>query len=118
MILSTNSAKGENLDLSQCTPNQNRFTLQIDNSFFPLPVGQQWVLVGEEDGETIGLQITVLNKREPLFKNMTNEVITFVVEESEWEDTNGDGLIGPNENLVEVSLNYFSQTKARSDISA
>jgi hypothetical protein len=66
LILSANAAQGvERLPLALCAPDQNSFTRKIDNSFFALPVGQQWVLGSVESGQPIGLQITVLNKTKP-----------------------------------------------------
>jgi hypothetical protein len=99
------------LDLALCAPGQNTFSLTIDNSFFPLPVGQQWVYRGKEQGQTIGLRITVLNATETFFSGR-RQVTTRVVEELEWEDTNGNGLVDEGENLIEVSRNYFAQTQA------
>lgn len=98
------------LDLSLCAPGQNTFSLDIDNSFFPLPVGQRWVLQGKEQGQTIGLRITVLNTTESFFTGR-RQVTTRVVEELEWEDANANGLVDSGENLREVSLNYFAQTQ-------
>jgi hypothetical protein len=99
------------LPLSLCAPNENTFSLTIDNPYFPLPIGQQWVYSGREQGETIGLQITVLNNRETMrFSGL--RVRTRVVEEIEWADENADGVIDEDENLIEVSLNYFAQTQA------
>ena len=110
LMVGPSSAEGMDLDLALCAPGQNSFTLVIDNPFFPLPVGQRWVLLGEEDGQTIGLQITVLNKKNTFFAG-AQKVTTRVVEEREWEDTNGNGLIDADERLREVSLNYFAQTQ-------
>jgi hypothetical protein len=107
---SASGAQGTNLDLALCAPDQNRFTLAIDNSFFPLEVGQRWVLSGKEQGRTIGLQITVLDATESFFHSR-KALATRVVEEIEWEDANGDGVIGADEALIEVSLNYFAQTQ-------
>jgi hypothetical protein len=61
-MLSPSSATGAILDPGLCAPDQNRFTLRIDNPYFPLPVGQRWVLLGEEEGELTGLRITVLDQ--------------------------------------------------------
>jgi hypothetical protein len=36
----------------------------VTNQFFPLPVGQQWVYFGREEGDPIGLRITVLKETE------------------------------------------------------
>jgi len=102
-------AGDKQLDLRLCAPDQNRFTLDIDNDFFPLPVGQRWVLSGEDEGQTIGLRITVLDATEPFYGG---KVTTRVVEELEWEDANGNGRVNGNESLIEVSRNYYAQTQA------
>ncbi len=70
------------------------FSLTIDNAFFPLVVGTQFVLEGTVDGELVRLVITVLNQTQNV-----DGVITRVLEERE----TADGV------LVEVSLNYFAQ---------
>jgi hypothetical protein len=99
------------LDLALCAPDQNTFSLTIDNPYFPLPVGQLWIYTGKEQGESIGLQITVLDETETLRFRRGPTVITRVVEEVEWADANGDGVIDEGENLIEVSRNYFAQTQ-------
>jgi hypothetical protein len=99
------------LDPALCAPQQNTFSLTIDNPYFPLPVGQQWVYVGKEQGETIGLQITVLNETETFNFRRGTKVTTRVVEEVEWADANANGVIDPGEELIEVSRNYFAQTQ-------
>ncbi|HSE95769.1 MAG TPA: hypothetical protein VLD61_07740 [Methylomirabilota bacterium] len=109
LLLVPTGARGVDLDLALCAPDQNVFTLNIDNPFFPLPVGRQWILVGDDDGEILGLQITVLGEEEPLYENT---VTTRVVEEVEWADTNGNGILDEGEALIEVSRNYFAQTAA------
>ena len=83
-----------------CNPRRQSFTLDIDNDFFPLPVGRQWVLEGiEEDDEgeevSIRVEITVLDETE-----IVDGVTTRVVEEREFED--GEE--------VEVSRNFFAQS--------
>jgi hypothetical protein len=98
------------LDLSLCAPRQNTFTLDIDNSYFPLPVGQQWVYRGNEQGQTIGLQITVLNETENFYSGRRT-VTTRVVEELEWEDANANGLVDEDETLIEISRNFYAQTQ-------
>jgi hypothetical protein len=98
------------LDPSLCAPGRHAFTLNIDNRYFPLPVGQQWVLTGVEDGEPLGLQITVLDATETFFSGR-RQVVTRVVEEHEWLDTNANGRIDPGEPSLEISLNYFAQTE-------
>jgi hypothetical protein len=55
---------GTQLALALCAPDRNTFSVQIDNPYFPLPVGREWVLVGNDQGQTIGLRVTVLNRRE------------------------------------------------------
>ena len=99
------------LDLALCAPDQNTFTLVIDNAYFPLSVGDQWVLTGKEQGQTIGLRITVLDATESLYRGKS-KVTTRVVEETEWLDTNASGTIDPGEALIESSLNYFAQTQS------
>jgi hypothetical protein len=98
------------LDPSLCAPGLHEFTLTIDNPYFPLPARQQWVLAGEEDGEPLGLQITVLDATETLFKGR-KQVTTRVVEEHEWADVNGNARIDPGEEPLEISRNYFAQTE-------
>ena len=87
----TNSA----LDISRCAPDAGPFSAEIDNPFFPLPIGTQWVLAGEEDGAPVRVVITSLADAE-----VVAGVTTRVVEEREWDD--GE--------LVEVSRNFFAQT--------
>jgi hypothetical protein len=104
------SAAQQQLDPALCSPTQNTFSLTIDNRYFPLPVGQQWVYQGKEQGETLGLRITVLNQTEQ-FRFGRTRVTTRVVEEVEWVDANANGVIDPDESLIERSLNYFAQTQ-------
>lgn len=85
-----------NLDIAVCDPVAGGpFSLIIDNEFFPLVVGTQLVLEGVEDGETIRLEITVLDETEDVAG-----VTTRVFEEAEFVD--GE--------LAEISRNYFVQT--------
>jgi hypothetical protein len=106
----TPAAKAQTLDLSLCAPSQHTFTLDINNQFFPLPVGQRWIYSGKEQGETIGLRITVL-KRTERFRFGATTVTTRVVEELEWIDEDGDGVVDRDEELLEVSRNYYAQTE-------
>jgi len=78
------------LDISVCTPSNEYFSTIIDNTYFPLSVGQQSVL---QDGGDL-VKITVLDEMETVAG-----VETRVVEEREWEE--GE--------LVEVSRNFFAQ---------
>jgi hypothetical protein len=107
---SATGADPEPLPLSLCDPDQNTFSLNIDNNYFPLPVGQRWVYSGREQGQTIGLRITVLNRTESLYTGQ-DKVSTRVVEELEWEDANADGVVDRREFVIERSLNYYAQTQ-------
>ena len=102
------AAPDENLDLALCARDENTFTLNIDNSYFPLPVGQQWVYSGQEQGTTLGLRITVLDETETLYTGK-RKVDTRVVEELEWEDADGDGVVDADEALIEISRNFYAQ---------
>ena len=84
------------LDILVCDPAAGLFTdpLNIDNEWFPLVVGTQWVLEGIEDGELIHLEITVLDETEDVAG-----ITTRVMEEAEWVD--GE--------LEEISRNFFAQ---------
>ena len=82
------------VDSSVCDPEAGPFSLVIDNEFFPLVVGTKLVLEGEEDGEPLRVEITVLDETEEVAG-----VTTRVVEEAEYED--GE--------IVEVSRNFYAQ---------
>jgi hypothetical protein len=82
------------LDVSICAPDAGPFSATIDNPFFPLPVGAEWVLVGESEGSVVRVVVTSLAATETVAG-----VTTRVVEEREWED----------DALVEVSRNFFAQ---------
>jgi len=84
------------LDISICNPENVAFVTEIDNPFYPLAVGAQWVLEGEDDGEAVRVQITVLDENEEVMG-----VNTQVIEEREWAD----------DVLTEVSRNFFAQTE-------
>jgi hypothetical protein len=109
-VAAPGSAKAQTLDLALCDPRQHAFTTNVTNQFFPLPVGQQWVYFGVEQGEPIGLQITVLNQTET-FKFGRTTVTTLVVEEREWIDANRNHVVDPGEELLEVSRNFYAQTE-------
>jgi hypothetical protein len=96
------------LDPARCAPDQHTFSVAIDNPYSPMPVGREWVYLGKEQGQTLGLRITVLDETETFHFGRV-KVITRVVEEVEWEDTNANGVADPGE-LLEVSRNYFAQT--------
>lgn len=83
------------LDIVVCDPAAGGpFSLTIDNDFFPLVVGDQYVLEAVDKGELTHLEITVLDETEDVAG-----VTTRVVEESESVD--GE--------QTEVSRNFFAQ---------
>jgi hypothetical protein len=82
------------LSLARCAPSRGGFTLVSTNPYFPLDVGRQLILTGEEDGEAVVLQVTVLDRTRTIAG-----VTTRVVEEREFHD--GE--------LAEVSWNYHVQ---------
>jgi hypothetical protein len=82
------------LDIAVCDPAAGPFSVDINNEFFPLAVDSKWVLEGEEDDETIRLEITVPGDTEEVAG-----VTTLVMVETEFED--GE--------LIEVSRNFFAQ---------
>ena len=83
------------LDLALCAIRGHDFTTAFTHPFFfPATVGHQLVLEGEEDGEDIRVQITVLR----LFQEM-GVPSARIIEEREWVDGR----------LREVSWNYFAQ---------
>jgi hypothetical protein len=108
------SASTTELPLSLCAPQSNTFSTNVNNSFFPLPPGQQWVLVGKEGPDDLGLQITVLGHTESFYKRPDDGVTTvntLRVEEKEWEDADADGVIDAGEFVIETSINHFAQTQ-------
>lgn len=78
------------------------FETEGRNAWFSLIPGDQLVLSGEDDGEELVVQITVLSQKRKI--DLVTEsgkklrVKTRVVEEREWED----------DELIEVSRNYFA----------
>jgi hypothetical protein len=82
------------LDISVCAPENGPFSLEVDNQYFPLPVGRQLILEGDEDGALLRVEFTVLDETEEVAG-----VTARVIEERESED----------DVLVEVSRNFFVQ---------
>jgi hypothetical protein len=78
-----------------CNADRGGFTLDIDNPFFPLPVGHQIVLEGKGRDASILVRVTVLDEIEKV-----GGVDNRVVEEYEAEDGN----------VVEIARNYFVQS--------
>jgi hypothetical protein len=75
------------------------------NAYFSLNPGDVLVFEGEDDGETLELQITVLRDRQPITLE-NRSISTRVVEEREWLD--GE--------LVEVSRNFFARCEETGDV--
>jgi hypothetical protein len=79
-----------------CDPDATTFMVDIHNPFFPLPVGQQVVLEGEEGGQHLLVRITALDEIETVAG-----VRTRVIEEYEAKDGR----------VVEISRNFFAQAQ-------
>jgi hypothetical protein len=77
-----------------CALERGPFSTNIDNPWFPLPVGKVSRLEGVEGTTPLAVLITVLDQTEDV-----GGVVTRVVEERETED--GE--------LIEVSRNFFAQ---------
>ena len=87
------AASAKKLSVTRCAPGRPGFTLASTNPYYPLgPVGRQWILTGEEDGESVRLQVTVLDET-----RVIDGVTTRVIEERETID----------DELFEVTWNYF-----------
>ena len=87
----------ENLSGTEsCDPKAGGFSLDIDNEFFPLPVGHRVTLEGEEGSAHLVVRITSLDETETVAG-----VETRVVEEFESKDGN----------VVEISRNFFAQAE-------
>jgi hypothetical protein len=85
----------ENLaSTAACDPASGDFSTDIDNPFFPLPVGHQVILEGEEGSTHLLVRITSLDETETVAG-----VETRVVEEFESKDGT----------VVEISRNFFAQ---------
>lgn len=84
------------MDIDVCDPRSARFTTEIDNPFFPLPVGYRIVLEGGGWFSDLLVRITVLVETRTVAG-----VETRVVEEYEAEDGR----------VLEISRNYFAQTQ-------
>ena len=77
-----------------CDPAAGGFSIDIDNPFFPLPIGHRVVLEGEEGSAHLLVRITSLDDTETVAG-----IETRVVEEFESKDGN----------VVEISRNFFAQ---------
>jgi hypothetical protein len=83
-----------------------KFKNQGENPYFILKPGYQLVFEGEEDGESLRLEITVLNETKTINVPEIGDVRTRVVEEV--ETVNGEPL--------EVSRNFFAICSPRNDV--
>ncbi|MHC4342801.1 MAG: hypothetical protein ACYSX0_21630, partial [Planctomycetota bacterium] len=69
--------------------------------YFPLIVGYQWTLEGEDDGLAVEALLTVLPET-----RLIDGVLARVIEEREWEENEDTEAL----ELVEISWNYYSET--------
>lgn len=99
------------LDHTQlCSPNDpSNYSTTSNNIYFPMRPGQLAVFLDETEDEPVGLRIKVLNRTESLYKN-NSRIVTRVVEEIEWVDEDRDGVRDRDEELLEISRNFFAQT--------
>lgn len=97
------SDSGKKLDhITLCEPTAANFPtpLSSTNPYFPLTVGYQWTLEGEEDDLAVKALITVLPDTRTI-----DGIDAVVIEEREWEEDEDTGEM----ELVEVSWNYYSE---------
>lgn len=88
--------------LTACDPTVANFPnpLVSTNPYFPITVGYQWTLEGEEDGLAVKALLTVL----PLTRTIDG-IEAAILEEREWaQEEEGGPLL-----LNEISWNYFSE---------
>ena len=91
--------------LTACDPTAANFPspLTSTNPYFPITVGHQWTLEGEEDGLAVKALLTVL----PLTRTIDG-IEAAILEEREWaQEEEGGPLL-----LNEISWNYFSENEA------
>ena len=88
--------------LAACEPTAANFPTPLvsTNPYFPITVGYQWTLEGEEDGLEVMALLTVL----PLTRTIDG-IPARILEEREWaQEEEGGPLL-----LNEISWNYFSE---------
>ena len=88
--------------LTACAPTAANFPnpLVSTNPYFPITVGYQWTLEGEEEGLAVKALLTVL----PLTRTIDG-IQAAILEEREWaQEEEGGPLL-----LNEISWNYFSE---------
>jgi hypothetical protein len=79
-----------------CDPAAGNFSLDLDNPYFPLPVGHRVVLEGEEGSTHLLVRITSLDETE-----IVAGIEARIVEEFESKDGR----------VVEISRNFFAQAQ-------
>jgi hypothetical protein len=90
--------------LTACAPTLANFPTPLvsTNPYFPITVGYQWTLEGEEDGLAVRALLTVL----PLTR-IIDGIAAAILEEREWaQEEEGGPLL-----LNEISWNYFSENE-------
>ncbi|HET9333807.1 MAG TPA: hypothetical protein VFQ21_09515 [Gemmatimonadota bacterium] len=90
--------------LAACAPTAANFPnpLVSTNPYFPITVGYQWTLEGEEEGLAVKALLTVL----PLTRSIDG-IRAAILEEREWaQEEEGGPLL-----LNEISWNYFSENE-------
>jgi hypothetical protein len=91
--------------LEDCT-----FSAEDRNAYFSLEPGDRLLLEGDDDGETVTVRITVLDRRRLVAfetpRGETLRVRTRVIEEREWVD--GE--------LVEVSRNFYARCRETGEV--
>lgn len=87
--------------VSICEPTVANFPAPLvsTNPYFPLHVGYQWTLEGEEDGLAVEALLTVLDETRTI-----DGIDARVLEEREWEEDEDTGQLVH----VETSWNYYS----------
>lgn len=105
------AARAEEVALSTCAETQD-FTPDVDNRYFPLEPGQVSTFFGVDQGERIGLRISVsTGPTETFYEGADDELETIAVHELEWFDSNRDGSEEGDE-LIESSTNWFAQVSS------
>lgn len=99
-------AKTTTLDHQALCGAGNTFTANVTNPYFPLPKKRVVVFTGKDQGQTISVRMTVKGTF------AVGSVTTRVLEEFEWSDPNGDGVLNSGDTPIEISQNYFAQTTA------
>jgi len=84
----------EILDETICAADQGPFSSDIDNPYFPLPIGRIMILEGDDEGTIVRVEIEVLDETE-----LVDGVLTRVVEVAEFED----------DEVIEITRDFYAQ---------